>query len=298
MRVFRVANLSDNATVGYLYFDPYPRQGKGEGYFEETLIAGRLLNGTYTVPVAVIVGNFPEPEVGKPSLLNMYEVETLFHESGHAMHSLLTRAPYGSLSGTRVEWDFVETPSQAMEEWVWDPQVMESLSGHYTNTSMKIPADLIDRIIASRMAGSGLSYSSTLAFSLADMRFHTADSPVNTTAIWYQTYEEAKGMPALEGTHLPAQFGHVMDGYDAGYYGYLWSKVYALAILDEFQRDGMENQTTGRKFRQEILGKGNMEDGTVLLENFLGREPGVDALYTHIGINVSPTVTATGAGAA
>lgn len=94
-------------------------------------------------------------------------------------------------------------------------------------------------------------------------------------------------MPPLAGTHQPAQFDHLMDGYDAGYYGYLWSKVYALAIVEEFKKDGMTNRTSGMKFRQAILEKGNMEDGNVLLENFLGREPGVEALYTHIGINVT-----------
>lgn len=119
------------------------------------------------------------------------------------------------------------------------------------------------------------------------MRFHTAEGPVNTTAIYYETFTDYRGIPPLAGTHQPAQFDHLMDGYDAGYYGYLWSKVYALDIVDEFKKDGMTNRTTGMKFRQTILERGNMEDGTVLLENFLGREPGVDALYTHIGINVT-----------
>ena len=287
VRVYRVGNLTDNSTVGYLYFDLFPRQGKGQGYWETSQKSGRRLNGTYSVPVVVIVGNAREPEGGKPALLNMYEMQTVFHETGHAMHDLLTRAPYGTLSGTSVEWDFVETPSQTLEEWAWNPQVLESLSGHYTNTSQKIPKDLSDKVIASRNAGAGIMYSNLLSRSLEDMRFHTAEGPVNATAIYYDTFEEVRGMPPLAGTHQPAQFDHLMDGYDAGYYGYLWSKVYALAIVEEFKTDGMTNRTSGMKFRQAILEKGNMEDGNVLLKNFLGREPGVEALYTHIGINVT-----------
>jgi thimet oligopeptidase len=287
VRVYRVGNLTDNSTVGYLYLDLFPRQGKGPGYWETSQRIGRRQNGTYSTPVVVIVGNAREPEAGKPALLNMYEVQTLFHETGHAMHDLLTRAPYGTLSGTSVEWDFVETPSQTLEEWAWNPQVLESLSGHYTNTSQKIPKDLRDKVIASRNAGAGIMYSNMLSRSIEDMRFHTAEGPVNATAIYYETFKEVCGMSPLAGTHQPAQFDHLMDGYDAGYYGYLWSKVYALAIVEEFKKNGMTNRTSGMKFRQAILEKGNMEDGTVLLKNFLGREPGVEALYTHIGINVT-----------
>jgi thimet oligopeptidase len=284
VRVFRVGNLADNATIGYLYLDLYPREGKGQGYFETTLKRGRMVDGRYAIPVVAIVGNWQEPLGEKPALMDMYEVETLFHETGHAMHDLLTRAPYGTLSGTNVEWDFVETPSQTMEEWAWDPQVLESLSGHYSNRSQKIPADLRGRVIASRNAGAGVKYSNLLFRSVEDMRFHTARGPVNTTAIYYETFAEYRGIPPLAGTHQPAQFDHVMDGYDAGYYGYLWSKVYALEIVEEFKKDGMTNRTEGMKFRQEILSKGNMADGTTLLENFLGRKPGVEALYTSIGI--------------
>lgn len=285
--VWRVGNLTDNTTVGYLYFDLFPREGKSQGYYESSLTSGRIINGTRSIPVVIIVGNVKEAEAGKPALLDMNEVETLFHETGHALHALhalLTQVPYGTLSGNNVAWDFVETPSQTMEEWPWDPQVLESLSGHYTNTSQKIPADLRDKVIASRNAGAGIQYSGQLSQSIEDMRFHTARGPVNATAIYYETYRDVQGREPLSGTHQPAQFDHLMDEYDAGYYGYLWSKVYALAIVEEFKKDGMTNRTTGMKFRQDILSKGNMADGDVLLTEFLGREPGIDALNTFIGI--------------
>ncbi|MCK4270164.1 MAG: hypothetical protein KAW93_06760 [Methanogenium sp.] len=108
----------------------------------------------------------------------------------------------------------------------------------------------------------------------------------SVTEVWYQTYEEITGKRPLPGTHQPASFGHLMSGYDAGYYGYLWSKVYALNIVNEFKENGMTNQTSGMKLRDEILSKGNMEDGKMLLENFLGKEPGPEALYKHLGIEI------------
>ena len=286
VRLYEVKNLNGNDRIGCLYLDLYPREGKYGHFCAAEVINGRQKDGTYSVPVMAIIGNFHKPEEGRPSLLTITEIETLFHESGHAMHYLLTTAPFGTLSGFSVEWDFVETPSQTLEEWIWDPEVLESLSGHYTNPSQKIPADLRDRIIASRSAGAGNLYSRLLLNSLEDMRFHTMGGPVDVTEVWYQTHEEITGIRPPAGTHQPASFGHLMGGYDAGYYGYLWSKVYALNIVNAFKETGMTDPALGRKFREEILLKGNMEDGMVLLEQFLGREPGVEALYEYLGISV------------
>jgi len=284
VRLYRVTNTTDNATVGYLYLDLYPRDGKYSSFMESTLIKGRVKDSVYPVPVVAVVANCPAPTNGTPSLLTMYDMESLFHETGHAMHDIFTTAPYGTLSGTSVSWDFVETPSQTMEEWVNDPTVLESLSGRYTNASETIPPDLARRAIASRSEGLGIQYSSQLAYALEDMRFHTATGPVNVTQVWNETYYEIKGRPAVTGTHQPASFSHLMGGYDAGYYGYLWSKVYALNVLDTFEHEGMTNTTTGMRFRNDVLARGNMKDGTVLLTNFLGHEPGAEPLYTYLGI--------------
>lgn len=291
VRLYEVKNLTDNDTIGYMYLDPYPREGKYGHFCATPVISGRMINGTYSLPVMTVIGNFHRPEEERPSLLSMYEIEALFHETGHGMHYLLTGAPYASLSGFNVELDFVETPSQTLEEWIWDPEVMESISGHYTNSSEKIPPELRDRTIAARDVGKGTRYSNILADSLEDMRIHTATEPVNVTEVCYQTYEEIMGTKPLPGTHQPASFGHLMGGYDAGYYGYLWSKVYALNIVNRFREDGMTNQTTGMRFRYEILSKGNMKDGNLLLKNFLGKEPGPEALYESLGINMSSGAT-------
>lgn len=291
VRLFRVSNLIDNATVGYLYLDLYPREGKYGHFCASPVTNGRQKNGMYNPPVLAIIGNFHAPDRDKPALLTMEEIETLFHETGHAMHVLLTTVPYGTQSGFNVEWDFVETPSQTLEEWAWDPQVLESISGHYTDTSRKIPVELRNRVIASRKVGNGYYYSRQLANAMVDMQFHTATGPVSVTDADYRTYEEIMGIRPLAGTHPMASFGHLMGGYDAGYYGYLWSKVYALNIVDAFKQSGMTSRDLGMKFRQEILARGNMEDGSVLLKKFLGKEPGVEALYERLGIKI-PQVSA------
>ena len=284
VQLFRVKNTSDGATVGYLYLDLYPREGKFGHFAAFPLITGRMKDGTRSTPVMAIVGNFPAPADGKPGLLTMYDIETVFHEGGHAMHFLLTTAPYGTLAGFNTEHDFVETPSQSLEEWAWDPVVLSSLSGHYTNSSQKIPPELQGRVIAARDAGAGHFYGRLLANTIVDMEYHTADGPVDVTNVSLLIYSEMTGIPQPEGIHHPASFSHLMGGYDAGYYGYLWSKVYALDIAGEFRKDGMTNQTTGMRYRQEILSQGNMQDGGVLLLNFLGREPGPGAFYERLGI--------------
>lgn len=284
VRLYRVTNETGGGTLGYLYLDLYPREGKYGHFATFTLISGRMKGGAWSVPVTAIVGNFPAPADNRPGLLTTYDVETLFHESGHAMHNLLTTVPYGTVSGFNAEWDFVETPSQTLQEWTYDPGILTALSGHYANTSQKIPPALRDRVIAARDVGAGYYYSTMLAKTLEDMEFHMADSTPDTRAVYARIYNEMTGLSLPEEIHQPASFSHLMGDYDAGYYGYLWSEVYALEIADTFRRDGMTNRTTGMRFRKEILAQGNIMDGGVLLKNFLGREPGNDAFYRRLGI--------------
>ncbi|MBN2735242.1 MAG: Zn-dependent oligopeptidase [Methanomicrobiaceae archaeon] len=283
VRLIGLKNPAGDIT-GYLYLDLFPRAGKYSHFCASEAINGRIKDGKYTVPVMAIIGNFHKPEEKRPALLTIDEIETLFHETGHAMHYLLTTAPYGTLSGYNVEWDFVETPSQTLEEWVCDSDVLKSISGHYTDSSTKIPPDLLGRIIAARNVGTGNLYSRLLLNSLEDMRFHTGALPMDVNEIYSRICEEIFGRRPPAGISQPASFGHLMGGYDAGYYGYLWAKVYALNIVDEFKKKGMTNRTLGLKFRDEILSKGNMEEGMVLLKNFLGYNPGTGSLYKHLGI--------------
>jgi len=284
VRLFRISDEADGTTLSYLYLDLYPREGKYNHFIILGLTSGRMTEEGYAQPSAAIVGNFNPPQDGKPSLLTMYETWALFHEMGHAKHNLLTRAPYGILSGFNVEWDFAETPSQTFEEWIYDPAILESISGHYTDPARPIPPDLRDRVIASKDFGKGYSYSADLHYAFQDMVYHSTDGPVDTVRIYLELHEEIQGMPAMEGDNQPAGFSHLMGGYDAGYYSYLWSKVYAMNIVDRFEEDGMTNRTTGMAYRTAILEQGNMADGMVLLTNFLGEEPGIEPLYRYLGI--------------
>jgi len=278
--LYRVANATDNTTLAYIYFDLYPREGKYGHMMMYPLVSGRVLpDGTYSIPVSVIIGNVRAPDGNIPSLLSHDDVEGLFHEFGHAIHVSLTRAPYASLSGANVEWDFVETPSQAFEEWVWQPEVLDAISGHYTNHTEKLPPGLRDRIIAARNIDAGLTYTRMLVISSEDLEYHTTSGPVNVTAVSDRIYEEMMGIKPLPGNHEPATIGHFMGGYDAGYYSYLWSKVYALNVYSRFRQDGLENATTGADYRHWILEPGNMQDGMVLLRGFLKKEPSPDVLY-------------------
>ena len=290
VRLIRIFDQDDDRTLAYLYLDMFPRDGKYGHMMMSPLIAGRVREGGYSVPVSAIVGNFRAPSGDIPPLLTHDDVEGLFHEFGHALHGCLTKAPYASLAGSSVEWDFVETPSQALESWVWEPEVLDAISGHYAHSAEKLPALLRDRIIAARDLGAGLRYTRMLVISTEDMEFHTAKGPVDVTATANRIYRELMGISPLEGDHEPATIGHFMGGYDAGYYSYLWAEVYALNIFARFKKDGLFNAATGAAYRHWILEQGNMQDGKALLAGFLGKEPGMDVFYERLHIHPpSPT---------
>jgi len=289
VKLYRVINAADERTLAYIYLDMFPRDGKYGHMMMVPLISGRAKGAAYTVPVTAIVGNFRAPSGDIPSLLTHDDVEGLFHEFGHTLHGSLTRVPYASLSGSSVEWDFVETPSQALENWAWEPAVLDSISGNYANPKEKLPAALRDRIIAARDLDAGLKYTRMLVISTEDMTFHTADGPVDVTDIADKAYRDLMGIPPLEGGHEPATIGHFMGGYDAGYYSYLWAEVYALNIFARFKKDGLFNAATGAAYRHWILEQGNMQDGTVLLFGFLKKEPGMDVFYERLHIQPPAT---------
>jgi len=287
VKLYRIENATAGTTIAYLYVDLFPREGKYSHTMLAQIKSGRAgPNGSYSIPVSVLIGNMRAPEGDKPSLLSHDNVIDLFHELGHGLHASLTRAPYATLSGINVERDFVETPSQALEEWAWQPQVLDAISGLYTDPAQKLPADLRTRMIEARDLDAGIYYSRMLMFSDEDMAFHTASGPVDVTNISDAMYEEMMGIRPIAGGHEPATIPHFMGGYDAGYYSYLWSKVYALNVAARFERDGLTNTTTGTEFRHWILEPGNMHDGDVLLRGFLGKEPGMDVFYERLHIPV------------
>lgn len=281
--LYRIINTSDHRIIAYVYLDLFPREGKFGHLMMCPLNAPRNReDGSYVIPLSVIVGNMQAPNGDRPSLLSFDDVEGLFHEFGHILHGSLTSVPYGILSGTNVEMDFVETPSQVMEEWIWTPEIIDLVSGHYLNQSEQLPAEIRENLIASRDIDIGLTYGRQWVIAQEDMDYNTMNGPVNITSLADARYKEMMGIDPIEGGHDPATIGHLAGGYDAGYYSYLWSKIYALNVFSRFKKEGIRNPTTGKDFRNWILEQGNMEDGKVLLRGFLGAEPNSDEFFTRL----------------
>jgi len=234
------------------------------------------------VNVCTMLANFCKPTQNKPALLDHDEVETFFHEFGHVMHQLCSQTETSKFNGTHVERDFVEAPSQMLENWCWEEETLKMMSGHYVDNS-EIPKDLIDKLIASRLANAG-------AFNLRQIILGTFDHKIHTTGqadtmdIFNKTYKEILGIETVPGTNMPANFGH-MVGYDAQYYGYLWSEVFSFDMFEtRFRKEGLLNPKVGMDYRNFILKPGGSKDATDLLKDFLGREPSDEAFLRSKGL--------------
>jgi thimet oligopeptidase len=287
VHLYRVVNSKDQHLIGYFYADFFPREGKYGHAAAFTLISGKKDKTGYVHPVSAIVANFTPAESGKPSLLKHEEVRTIFHEFGHIMHQTLTRAPYASLSGSAVDQDFVEAPSQMLENWVFSKEILNLLSGHYLDSKKKLPSALIDKILEARDFNQGYFYTRQLFLALLDMNYHTTSGTVDTTKIFQKLYKEIMGITPSETSHFQASFGHLMGGYDAGYYGYLWSEVYAADMFSRFEKEGMLNSKVGLEYRKAVLEPGKMHEGFEILKNFLGRKPNSHAFYKKLRIQTS-----------
>lgn len=283
--LYAVKDAKTQELLGYFYTDFFPRKGKYGHAAAFTLISGRRkASGEYQTPVSAIVSNFTPPANDKPSLLTHDEVETFFHEFGHIMHQVLTRAPYSSLAGTSVPWDFVEAPSQVLENWAWDSKVLKQISGHYQDSNKKLPDDLIAKMLKARRFQEGTMYSRQLLYAIYDVSLHSADPKADALGNFRRLYQEILGITPHKDHLFPASFGHLMGGYDAGYYGYLWSKVFAEDMFSEFEKKGIMSQELGLRYRREILEVGNMRDAMDSLENFLGRKASSNAFFKSLGI--------------
>lgn len=284
VKAFKIKDKASGELVAYFYMDLYPREGKYKHAACFGLVEGEeKQDGTYQIPFVAIVANLNKPSGDTPSLLKHSEVETLFHEFGHVLHNALTKAKYSAFSGTSVSWDFVEAPSQMLERWAWDPQVLKKISKHY-KTGESLPDDLIKRMIAAKNFGAGGMYLRQDFFAQYDMTLHTADTTPDTTKLYFELTKKIRGLPLTKGTIPQASFGHIMGGYDAGYYGYLWSEVIAEDFFGEFKKNGIFNLETGLKFRREILEKGGTLDEEKMVENFLGRPADNKPFLKSIGL--------------
>ncbi len=272
-----------SAPFARFYMDLYPRPNKFGHAAAFTLRSGRTLpDGTYQQPISSIVANFTKPSAGAPSLLRHTEVVTFFHEFGHILHQTLTRARYLEFSGSSTERDFVEAPSQMLEHWVWDSKVLGRFARHH-QTGAPLPPDLLDAMIRAKNVSSGIAALRQLFFSRLDFAYHSPGFDGDTSKKLAELYPVC-GFPYPDGTYFQAGWGHLF-GYDAGYYGYLWSRVFGDDMFTRFERAGVFDRATGLEYREKILERGGSVDGDVLVRDFLGREPNTDAFLRELGLD-------------
>lgn len=285
VRAYKVFDKATKKHLAYFFLDLFPRPGKYGHAAVFPIVPGlRLPNGEYQKPVAAMVANFPKPNKKHPSLLSHNEVETYFHEFGHVVHGVLTQAKYGSQSGTSVQRDFVEAPSQMLENWMWDAKMLNMLSGHYKNRKHKLPKQLLTDMIAAKYHMVAYDSMRQLIFGTFDIMLH-ADKPVRDPVLLYaQLVRDLIGLSMPKDQLFPAGFGH-LEGYDAGYYGYLWSKVYAADMFTRFEKEGLLDERAGSDYRKYILEPGSSEDALHLITKFLGRKPNNKAFLKEIGVN-------------
>ena len=271
--------------IGSFYLDLIPRPFKYGHAAVFPLRKGRVgASGQYVKPVAAMVANFNPPTQDKPSLLSHSQVVTFFHEFGHIVHQVLTRAPYASLSGTSVARDFVEAPSQMLENWAWSAQVIQKISQNYRSPHQTLPDEFLRALIRSRGLNQGYFYTRQLYLGLLDYSYHTSEQRVQTTPLADELYRKLLGIDPIAGGNFPATFGHLMSGYDAGYYGYLWSEVYSSDLFREFEKQGLFQAQLGLKYRKCILEPGNMKPNIKLIEGFLGRKPNQKAFLKRLQV--------------
>jgi len=286
VEVFEVDN-ADGSLVGILYTDYFPRAGKRAGAWMNNITEQYVKDGVDHRPIICNVGNFTKPTADKPSLLNMDEVETLFHEFGHALHGLLTKCTYPSMSGTNVSRDFVELPSQVMENWCWEPEIMKTYARHY-KTNEIMPKALMDKIQKAGTFNQGFVNTELLAASLLDMDYHMIKDTTNFDVDAFEKASLARmGMiPEIIVRYRSSYFNHIFGGgYSAGYYSYTWAAVLDADAFQAFKETGdIYNPKVATAFRKKLLEKGDSEDPMKLYRDFRGANPNPDALLKKRGL--------------
>lgn len=289
LQLWAVSDAATGEPLGCFYLDMFPREGKFNHFAVFPIIEGkRLADGAYQRPVVAMVCNFPPPTPDSPSLLKHGDVETLFHEFGHVMHGLLTRARFTRFAGANVPRDFVEAPSQMLENWIWDKRVLDSFAADYRDPNKKIPADIISQLKAAKYATYGHHYRRQLSFGLMDLTLHTQITAANaaeTLPLSNRVLSETF-LPVLEDSAFVAYFGHII-GYDAGYYGYAWADAISADMATVFERaaNGYFDKAAGQRLRDEIYAVGNSRDANESIRKFLGRERAIEPFLKKIGVS-------------
>jgi thimet oligopeptidase len=288
LQLYAVTDSATGEPLGMFYLDMFPREGKFNHFAQFDILSGKLLpDGKYQRPTVALICNFPPATADKPSLLTHSDVETLFHEFGHALHSIVTRAKYGRFAGTHVPGDFVEAPSQMLQNWVWDKKVLDTFAADYRDPSKKIPPEIIKKMNDAKLANAGVFYRRQFAFASLDLALHdqhAKDVPYDCVAISNPVLEKVF-LPIDPSTTFVAYFGH-LNGYDAGYYGYAWADAIAadMATVFEEAKDGYFDKQAGLRLRREIYEPGDSRDANTSIEKFLGRKQSVQPFLKKIGI--------------
>jgi thimet oligopeptidase len=289
IQLYVVQDAATSVPMGAFYLDMFPREGKFNHFacFTQKL-GGQMADGRYDLPVAALLCNFPTPSADQPSLLTHSNVESLFHEFGHVMHDMLSRSRFVAQGSFTVPLDFVEAPSQMLENWVWDKAVLDTFAADYRDASKKIPAETIAALIAARQATDGYANRRQLAVGLLDLKLHS----LSADEAWLvDVVELTNGVTAKvsiappEGSAWATYIGH-LAGYDAGYYGYLWSKVMAIDMASVFKTapGGFLDEKVGRRLRDEVYGVGDTRDVSESVEKFLGRPRSQQPFLDYVGI--------------
>jgi len=287
VRTFEVIDEESGKFIGLFYTDFFPRPTKRPGAWMSDIKAQGMYHGQIERPHIMIVCNFTKPTKTKPSLLTLDEVMTLYHEFGHALHGLLSNCKYRELSGTSVFWDFVELPSQIMENWVLEKECLDLFAVHY-QTGEKIPLHLVEKIKASGKFLEGLATMRQLSFALLDMAYHTTDPAgiKDVETFENKAIEKSSLLPRTPGTSISTSFSHIFaGGYSAGYYSYKWAEVLDADAFEFFQTSGIFNRSVAKKFREFILERGGTEHPMELYKKFRGQEPDVGALLRRAGLH-------------
>ena len=284
MEGFKVVD-ADGSLIGVLLTDYYPRETKRGGAWMNNFVNQEIVFGEEVRPVIVNVGNFAKPSEDKPSLLTLDQVETMFHEFGHALHGLLSQCTYKSVSGTSVPRDFVELPSQIMENWAFQKEVLASYARHF-ETGEVIPDSLVAKIEAVETFNQGFMTTELVAASILDMKWHEIASPVDDPVAFEETVCREMG---LIGEIIPryrtTYFAHIFSGgYNAGYYSYLWAEVLDKDAFELFKQKGIFDSETAMSFRRNILEKGGSDEAMDLYRRFRGADPDPSALLRARGL--------------
>lgn len=285
VQTFEVTN-EQGEFVAIFYTDFFPRKGKRNGAWMTSFKNQYILNGVNERPHISIVCNFTKPTATKPSLLTFNEVTTLFHEFGHALHGMLANTTYPSLSGTNVYWDFVELPSQVMENWCYEKEALELFAKHY-QTGEVIPMDLVEKIKESASFLEGMATVRQLSFGLLDMGWHGQDPTAITNLKEFETsqFKDTAQYPDVAENAMSTSFSHIFQGgYSSGYYSYKWAEVLDADAFDYFKQNGIFNKEIATKFKDHVLSQGGTQPPMELYKKFRGQEPQPEALLKRAGL--------------